>query len=129
MNANDRRILDAADFVREGMGGLRRGSAQRRATADGGRPRMVQNAIVAERAEKRAARADVAAGIGRLVADGLTVQQMTELCGVPAADIWRITSRHRIGTAPSAADCEPPRRVVSPGRHQVTIHSRRLPVN
>ncbi len=128
MTANDRRILDAADFVRRAWAVFDE-AAQRRATATAVAHDMVQNAIVAERAEKRAARADVAAGIGRLVADGLTVEQMTELCGVPAADIWRITSRHRIGTAPSAADCEPPGRVVSKGRHHVTLHSRRLPVN
>ena len=91
MNANDRRILDAADFVRRAWAVFDE-AAQRRATATAVAHDMVQNAIVAERAEKRAARADVAAGIGRLVADGLTVQQMTELCGVPAADIWRITS-------------------------------------
>ena len=121
MVTNDRRIVDAAYTVRRAWAAFEE-AAQRRAAATAAARDMLLNANLTEHAEKRAARADLAAGIGRSAADGLTVQQMVDVCGVPAAGIWRATACRRIESPSPAGDGKPPLWVVSPDRRQVTLH-------
>ena len=86
MFRNDHRILDAARAVSNARKAFREAS-QRRTAATAAAQHLIVNAVIAERAEKSAARADIATGIRRLTAERLTLRQIAEVCGLHAGGI------------------------------------------